>query len=80
MNESTDNYTADLNFLLEYGLTPEAFSAMKTAARFIVDSGDREEVLRVLFNQVNNFCKDAGVDTDQVFRDVVDHVNSRLEY
>jgi hypothetical protein len=69
----------DLQFLLEYGLTPYAWDTLRAAAQVMVDTGDRDEALRVFFNQINNFCNDARINTRGVFQEFINELDERME-
>lgn len=70
---------SDLEFFLEYGLTPETFNTMTIAAKYLVDSGDLDKLTVVLFNQIVNHCRQTGSDHKIVFEKMADDLQKRLD-
>ena len=63
----------------EGGLSFDEFETMTTAATYLVfDQNKRGELLRVLFNQVNNECKKANIDCGAVLKEIRDHLLSLI--
>jgi hypothetical protein len=69
---------SDLEFFLEYGITPETFQTLSKAAQCITENGDPEKVYLVLFNQVRNQCSRNNLDHRAVFESIIAHLRDRL--
>lgn len=69
----------DLEFFLEYGLTPRVFDTMSEAAKCLIDSGDPDQLTLVLFNQIANHSRKIGSNPKIIFQKMADDLQSRLD-
>ena len=66
----------NLEFFIEYGLTWREYNAISEAARCMIESGHRDELLRVFFNQIANAANGSMKD---ILADIADEATGRLE-
>ena len=81
MSDNDPKFTKEdvsLQCLLEYGVTPHAFKILTEAAEVLVDTGDIDQAMRILFNQVANFSKRAGIDSVDIFKEIIDELSMRV--